>query len=487
MGEKNQSNFYLFFLALTWTIIILAEEILRDIVNVDALLKFICAETLIIFIMIIFILIKQYRTVFRILTLFVIMYFIYLQGQVLLNVFNLTTNGLLSGKFSNSELIGGILDVHLFMAMFLFGVSTSHTYFQRPQEESGFFRISQLYDKNMITVGMIIIACSLPFELYVNLQKVFFSLTYGYASLYQESALNSISSSAKILSYFFAPGCYYVFFASERKSWSERISLLLLAFHSITELAIGYRASAMIPIILILYGLTLKSRYVNSAFLSRKTKKIIIRASIIAFLVVIFVFPVVRQSRNSGGLIGITASDYFSIDNYRELFTTVNDMGKSLQTIIYTKQIVPVKEGFRYGISYLMNLTTVIPNLFWARHPAEVYGSLGKWLTKIVDYSFWQFGGALGFSCVAEAYVNFGYIGIVAMGFLLGRVLQTVENKIEASGRAINYASYAIVATYLLSYSRGEFSDLVRGIFWYMLIPRIFYKVVTNQKEKGNV
>ena len=77
-------------------------------------------------------------------------------------------------------------------------------------------------------------------------------------------------------------------------------------------------------------------------------------------------------------------------------------------------------------------------------HPAEAYGSLGRWLTKIVDYSFWKYGGALGYSCVAEAYINFGYFGILGFAFLLGRVLERTEDVYKRQGwtRSVSSSTY---------------------------------------------
>ncbi|UQR32312.1 O-antigen polysaccharide polymerase Wzy [Enterococcus faecium] len=484
MEKINNFNLKIFIIGFIWIFFILVQKVLLQIVNPNSLLMFISYETFIIFLVIIRTLISKYKTVFRILTLFIILFFIYLQGQVMLNAFNLTLNGLLSNKFSSEKLIDGILDVHLFMAMFLIGVSTIREKQNLLVNDALYInKKNNVYDLNMIITGYIFLLISLPFELYVNLRKLVFTLTYGYASLYQEISLESISSTSKILSYFFLPGCFYIFFASKRKSKNEKLSLILLIAHSFLELLIGYRASAIIPIILILYALNVKNKKTNSEYLNRKTKKTILGICILAAFIIVFIFPLVRESRNNGGLLNISLSNAFSWNNYKNLFTTIDSMGKSLQTVIYTKEIVPGMEPFRYGVSYIMNLTMIVPNIFGGTHPAEIYGSLGRWLTKIVDIDFWNFGGALGFNVVSEAYINFGYLGIIAIGFMLGRILQLTEIKVEASGKEINYASYAIVAVYLLSYPRGEFSSLVRGIFWYMLIPRIFYLLISRRKK----
>lgn len=470
-----------FLLSLFFILIILPFGFLADISVTQEILYLMCVITLIFDVLVMFCLFKTHGTILKITILFSAMFILFMHGQVILYVFGLTTDGfLLSNKFTPLEIIFGLMVVNIFWAVFLMAITSTKTYVRLHNKKGNF----EFEDNRLVKAGIIVMLCSLPFELYVNISKLFFAFSYGYASLYQDVALESISSGYKILSYFYLPGCFYILFGSKRGSKGEKLAWGLILIHAIIEMMIGYRASAMIPIIIILYSLHVKISFSESRKQNRKTKKIIIRSCIIAMIVVVFVFPIVRLTRNSGGITMEAFLQAFSFESYRGLFTTINDMGKSLQTVIYTCILIPEQYSYRYGVTYLMNLTQIIPNFFWTRHPAEVYGSLGKWLTKIVDPSFYQFGGALGFSCVAEAYINFGYIGIVVFPFIFGKILQTVENRIDSSAKPVNYASFCIVSVYLMSYARGEFTDLVRGFFWYMMIPYIFYKYFVKRGLK---
>lgn len=422
---------------------------------------------------------KAKKGAFHISIFFALMLFLFLQGQVLLNAFNLTTDGLLSNKFSNTDLIKGILQIHFFIAIFIIAVSLNRKECKRATGVECEKLIGN--DRTALRVGYVIALCALPFELYVSITKLNFALTNGYASLYQELALNSIPSSAKILSYFFMPGCFYIFFSSKSGSFHEKLSVVMISTYMIIQLLTGYRAMAIIPMLLIIYGLSEKSKFLQIKN-NKKMKRRIRLLCILTLLIIIVVFPAVRATRNSGGISNLTFTEIFSVEN-NEIFSTINDMGKSMQTVIYTQKLVPTDYPFRYGVSYLMNLTEIIPNFFWTRHPAEVYGSLGRWLTKIVDPSFYEFGGALGYSCVAEAYINFSWIGIIAVAFLLGVIITKVENCVENNSYAVSYASWVIVANYLLMYPRGELSTIVRGFFWYMLIPLIFTKLIRGNSR----
>lgn len=480
--ETSSYNTVLFFIGLIWLLLSVFLIGISETFVSDMILKFLSIETVFFFILIMYNMWKAKNGIFHISTFFVLMMFLFLQGQVLLKAFGLTTNGLLSNNFSTNELVGGILQVHIFIAIFMIAVALNRKSNNKKIE----INISQQVgnDQLALKVGYLIVLCALPFELYVNFEKLNFALTSGYASLYQEIALNSIPSSTKILSYFFLPGCFYVFFSSRSNSIHEKLALLLLTMHMLIELLIGYRAMAIVPMLLIIYGFSEKAKHTGLKFNKKNRTRIFLLCCVVLILIIV-VFPVVRATRNHGGISNLTLEEIFSIEN-NEIFSTINDMGKSLQTVIYTKQLVPNSYSFRYGFTYLMNLTEAIPNLFWERHPAEVYGSLGRWLTKIVDKSFYDYGGALGYSCVAESYINFGWIGIVFIAFMLGAIISKVENRVEKSSYAVSYASWVIVANYLLMYPRGELSTMVRGVFWYMLIPLLFTKLL-RRNIKQNV
>lgn len=476
--QTIDKNLSLILISMVWLFISVIISALVHETNAESFLRFICLETLVFFILIINNFRRAKKTVFSIVTLFILMMFLFLEGQVLLEVFHLNEYGILSGKFTTYELIRGILKVHIFIAVFTLACSffrTENTPSLKTEAERTLGN-----DRIAMQVGYIITACAAPFEMYVNLKKIQFVRTDGYASLYQEAALSSIPSGIKILSYFFLPGCFYIFYSSKNKSVHEYISLILIGLHCFIEILIGYRSMAITPILLVVYGLTVKS---GGQMKKGNKKKIILLCAVMLFLIII-IFPLMRATRNSGGISELSFDEIFSAEN-NELFATVSDMGKSLQTVIYTQKYVPSQYPYRYGYTYLMNLTEAIPNFFWSRHPAEVYGSLGKWITKIVDYDFYKFGGSIGYSCVAEAYINFGNIGIVVFAFVLGAVLQSVENKVEVSGNAVYFASWTIVANYLLMYPRGELSNIVRGFFWYMLLPLLFTKIYKGKSEKS--
>lgn len=426
-------------------------------------------EITIFIIVIVYVLYCHFGTFFKITLFFILMFCLYMTGQLILNTFGLLNESILSNKFHNSNIINAVIDVQIYLIFFLFGLCFA-------KKRNSYTKIYQ-YDKHALRIGYLLLLFAFPCEVLVSAMKITLASTYGYAALYQDVAYEAIPSSLKILSYFFMPATFYLILASPTKSKHEKFAIGLIFFHCISYMLMGYRAATIIPILLLLYALRIK--YEGTMFrLSNKVKYILITLSVV---LVLFVFPFMGANRNNvkdtRTEISITALFANNV-----IFDTIYEMGKSLQTVVYTRELVPEEYPYRYGYSYIMNFTTIIPNIFWEKHPAEVYGSLGRWLTKIVDYDFWEFGGALGYSCVAEAYINFGYWGIMIIAFLLGYFLLSIENIVDSFNSPVVYASFVIIAINLMAYPRGEFGEIVRCVFWYMLIPKLLYTFTKKRK-----
>ena len=75
-------------------------------------------------------------------------------------------------------------------------------------------------------------------------------------------------------------------------------------------------------------------------------------------------------------------------------------------------QLRPRWRDYEMGVGYAYAISTLFPNLFWKIHPAMEHELPSSWLTWQVDPYTASQGGGLGFSFIAEAYFNFGYIGV---------------------------------------------------------------------------
>lgn len=162
---------------------------------------------------------------------------------------------------------------------------------------------------------------------------------------------------------------------------------------------------------------------------------------------------------------------------------SISEMGESMDTIAYTIRLVPESRDFDYGVSYLYALSNIVPNLGWSVHPSVAHGTLSDWLVKTVEPGTAAAGGGLGYSFLAEAYLNFGWFGaplwMGIFGYFIARVFLMAD-----SGDPAKQALVASFLSFFLILPRGESAFVVRAFAWYAMIPFLLAVVLTNVRGK---
>jgi len=102
-------------------------------------------------------------------------------------------------------------------------------------------------------------------------------------------------------------------------------------------------------------------------------------------------------------------------------YRTMAEMGGTVKTVNMTNILVPEELPYWYGRSYLVSLLHMVPYL------QGILGRRGYHLLSLSAYEVLIIGGlttrraaGLGFSMVAEGYLNFGIIGVFLHMMLLG-------------------------------------------------------------------
>ncbi len=131
---------------------------------------------------------------------------------------------------------------------------------------------------------------------------------------------------------------------------------------------------------------------------------------------------------------------------------------------------MPGLREYDLGLSYAYALLTVVPNAFWDIHPTIAHGLAGTWLTNLTEPVLARMGGGIGYSFMAEVYLNFGWFGVGALiliGFLFARlVLWATE--VDSLSRMAGLASFT---SSFLFFVRSESGAVLRPLFWYALVP----------------
>lgn len=293
----------------------------------------------------------------------------------------------------------------------------------------------------------------------------------GYYALYQGDFATGFEGANGILAGFLVPAVLFQLAGSGSRRGHRRLTLVVVALYVLTYLFSGYRGfAAMLA--------------VAYAWVWHRTVRPLPKGAVLlAVAVTMFVvFPLVAVVRNVSGAdrtsVEFLREAYLSIDN--PMVQSVSEMGSSMATIAYTLELVPSTRTFEYGLGYLYAISTVFPNLFWDVHPATARGTPSEWLIWTVDPGTARNGGGLGYSFIAEAYLNFGWIGVplvmVALGYLLCRFVLWADGGSSPSPARI--ATIATFTAFTLSYARGEASFIVRPLLWYALAPYVAVAVL---------
>lgn len=165
---------------------------------------------------------------------------------------------------------------------------------------------------------------------------------------------------------------------------------------------------------------------------------------------------------------------------------TIQEMGGSMGTIAHTIELIPSVRPFAWGSTYGFAATGIIPNLFWQLHPAVEYGSLGHWLTTTVDPYLFYLGGGLGYSFIAEAYANFGWIGTPFAFGLIGFFIARLSNWPYGKQDHAKVAVVAVCIANMLFWVRGDVSSVFRPLFYSAIIPYMVIRIIRSELGRKN-
>ena len=283
----------------------------------------------------------------------------------------------------------------------------------------------------------------------------------GYASLYDRDLASGVAATPFVLSGFLVPGALFLTVSSRRHQLDRRVSAAVIVLFAAFQFYLGYRSTAAMPLIAWMW---LTHRAVKP-----------FRWPVLAgwaTLLVFVVFPLVRETRNMSQDERSTSSyldNFLGVDN--PAISSVHEMGSTMATTAHTLTLVPSTRPFDLGEGYAYALLTLFPNLFWDIHPTIERGTANEWLVRSINPWLAARGGAYGYSCIAEAYLNFGKPGVPLMMCLYGVLFVALLLWAEKSGDPAKLAFAAAVFAFVLRFPRDELAGVIRPVVWYALLP----------------
>jgi len=223
-------------------------------------------------------------------------------------------------------------------------------------------------------------------------------MDYGYMSLFRN--LNTLSTSLAF-SAFLVPGIIFLLAGSAKKRSIQIFCIVLTAAYAGMYLFLGARGSAAMVCVAVAWVFDRSIRRIPRALI------------LVMALLAMIVFPLIsRDAHHRRPLPALARRPVTDAEQPgNPVSSSVSEMGHSLVTVTHTMTLVPEARPYDYGISYLYALTAIMPNIGWKVHPSVAHGLLSEWLVKTVDPVVAAAGGGLGFSFIAEAYLNFGPFG----------------------------------------------------------------------------
>lgn len=238
------------------------------------------------------------------------------------------------------------------------------------------------------------------------------------------------------------------------------ISSIALLWFSVSTI-IGDRGGAIQPVIATIWIFSIVFKKIN-------WKIFLIFIFIFAFLVA----PVISLTRTKNSINNFDVSTIAEIllggENPVILFLA--ETGISAIPLADTVEVVPFNRPYSFGSGYIENL--FISPMRWFIEPGYLgqYGPPSYWLVKTRYPERLNQNLFLGFSFIAETYLEFGFLGFIYT-FFLGYILIWVPYIAIKNRSSILIAISAIFLSYLIHYSRGDSSELGRPFFRYIFLP----------------
>lgn len=390
--------------------------------------------------------------------LFLIAAFLFNSGQIIIDLFNMSDEPMLNGKFDLEILSTTTLLVGLALTCFHAGALLSTSILKK---DWSFQPWTISSSENVFHIGVFLTLIAVVPTAQDFFQSIRVVLSSGYIGLYQQDRSIGIASISQIIGDFFIPGVILIAASSRGKPLRVFASGLLVIIYVATYFFLGYRGWAIMPLLAYIWTIHVIVKPIS-------LRIVFLIGSLMLFLV----FPAIALNRDTADR-QISFSLVFEnlVGQKSPLTLSLKEMGYSMSTISYTLELVPKERSFDEGKSYIYAASTVIPNFFWKVHPAIERGTPADWLVKTVEPYVAYNGGGLGYSFIAESYLNFGFLGglicLTVQGYLLGFIVTLAIN----SRSAIIIGCTACFFSFIFYYTRQDSTMIFRPLVWYTLLP----------------
>lgn len=269
------------------------------------------------------------------------------------------------------------------------------------------------------------------------------------------------------------PGAVSLLALSAQSKKQKLFSYSLAVFIVLVVMLSGYRSAALFPTLVVVII------WVKSG------RKIPVAVAISGILLVLLSISVISTFRMMGSYEKLSAEDLATSYEQASISDSFLEMGSSVGVLAEVLKLVPETEPYRYGYSYWMSLKEMVPNLGFSidssksrkvilgeaqfDQDALIRMAPADWITYRINR--WKFdnGQGVGFSAIAEPYLNFGTIGVVAYFLLLGFILARLDLKVIICHPYL-YLFSAAIFWHLLKTVRNDYSNFTKPLGFIIVV-----------------
>lgn len=402
--------------------------------------------------------------------------FLFSAGQPMLEAVGLMpTAGIFMSRFTADTVGRTLCLVLLGLAWMHAGALLAALWFPvvaHPPEER--VASTPLTSTNLRQIGWALVTISIIPNVVLLSRAVVVVITSGYEGLYLGEAQVGVGAAPSIIAMLVIPGALLVLGGAGGRTFEIRAVASIVGTYATVQFVLGGRSSATLSLVAFAW---LWHRVVKPI----PTRLLVGGAAALMFVI----FPTVFVVRSMTGMDRFNPSvmldTYLQIEN--PIIGAISEIGGTARTIAHTIELVPVKRGHGYGEGFLYALATIVPNFFWSIHPTVARGVAATWLIAEVEPYAAAHGGGLGYSFIAEAYLEFGWFGAPVVMLLYGLAIAGGECWARRSGSAARMATMAAFLSFFLRFPRDETASMVRPLVWYILLP--YLVVIVGERRRS--
>ncbi|WP_209560543.1 O-antigen polymerase [Frigoribacterium sp. PvP032] len=253
--------------------------------------------------------------------------------------------------------------------------------------------------------------------------------------------------------------------AAGQKSRTRNVAFGVFLVFTLATLAFGSRTAALYSVVAVV---------VVVARLQRMPRQ---RVAIVSVLLGLMVVSAVQQVRDEG-LSGASVGEFVGSPA-----SAATEMGLTLRPVVETVQWFENGEDYRYGSTYVAGVERLIEGVFGLDRPPSTEDErfAGALVRDRVDLF------QIGYSIVAEAYLNFGPFGLAAFFAALGVLFGRWDS--QNLGNGLSAARYGIVFVALIAHVRQASNITLTSIIIGLVAVEVTHRiaVLVHQSKMSRV